>query len=76
MHTAFGLAVQIQNIPNPRVEKEDHYYNVKHTKLLDLGLTPHCLSDQTIQTFIEKIIHSKHAILTETIQPHVRWHQS
>lgn len=73
---ASGLAVQIQNIPNPRVEKEDHYYNVKHTKLLDLGLTPHYLSDQTIQTFIEKIIHSKDAILTETIQPHVRWHQS
>lgn len=73
---ACGLAVQIENIPNPRVEKEDHYYNVKHTKLIDLGLTPHCLSGQTIQTFIEKILHSKDAILTETIQPHVRWHQS
>ena len=73
---AFGLAVELQNIPNPRVEKEDHYYNVKHTKLLDLGLTPHYLDDQTIQSFIEKIICSKDAILTETIQPHVRWHRS
>jgi len=44
--------------------------------LLDLGLTPHYLDDQTIQSFIEKIIHRKDAILTETIQPHVRWHQS
>jgi UDP-sulfoquinovose synthase len=73
---AFGLAVELQNIPNPRVEKEDHYYNVKHTKLLDLGLTPHYLDDQTIQSFIEKIIRSKDEILTETIQPHVRWHRS
>ena len=73
---AFGLSVELQNISNPRVEKEDHYYNVKHTKLLDLGLTPHYLDDKTIQSFIEKIIRRKDAILTETIQPHVRWHRS
>ena len=49
---------------------------MKHTKLMDLGLTPHCLTEGTIQTFIEKIIHSKGEILTDTIQPHVRWRQT
>src|SRR5207247_2390265 len=32
-----GLQVEIAHLANPRVEKEDHYYNAKHTKLLDLG---------------------------------------
>ena len=73
---AFSLDVTIENVPNPRVEKESHYYNVKHTKLLDLGLTPHYLTEATIQTYIEKIVHSKGEILVETIQPHVRWRQT
>lgn len=34
---------QIANVPNPRVEAEEHYYNAKNTKLQDLGLQPHLL---------------------------------
>lgn len=34
---------QIQSVPNPRVEAEEHYYNAKNTKLQDLGLQPHLL---------------------------------
>ena len=33
-----GYEVEIQHFENPRVEKEEHYYNAVHTKLLDLGL--------------------------------------
>ena len=40
---AFAGTVEIENIPNPRVEKEEHYYRAAHTKLLDLGLVPHLL---------------------------------
>ena len=32
----FGLNVQIEHLPDPRVEAEEHYYNAKHTKLVDL----------------------------------------
>jgi UDP-sulfoquinovose synthase len=35
--------MQVQNVPNPRVEAEEHYYNAKHSKLQDLGLEPHLL---------------------------------
>lgn len=38
-----GLDVQVTNVPNPRVEAEEHYYNAKNTKLQDLGLKPHLL---------------------------------
>src|SRR5207244_8238426 len=35
-----GLATTIEHLPNPRVESEEHYYNAKHQRLLDLGLQP------------------------------------
>ena len=37
-----GLEVRVEHIPDPRVEAEEHYYNAKHSKLIDLGLKPHC----------------------------------
>ena len=33
-----GRTVEIRHVPDPRVEAEKHYYNAKHTKLIDLGL--------------------------------------
>ena len=27
-----------RHLPDPRVEAEEHYYNAKHSKLIDLGL--------------------------------------
>ncbi|MFZ0705535.1 MAG: NAD-dependent epimerase/dehydratase family protein, partial [Candidatus Korobacteraceae bacterium] len=40
-----GLKVEIDHLPDPRVESEEHYYNAKHSRLVDLGLKPHNLSD-------------------------------
>ncbi len=39
-------------MPNPRVEAEEHYYNAKHSKLQDLGLEPHLLGDNMIETLL------------------------
>ena len=39
-------------MPNPRVEKEEHYYNAKRTKLVDLGLEPHMLGDNLIDSLL------------------------
>jgi len=36
-----------------RVEKEEHYYNAANTRLLDLGLQPHYMSDETIERLVE-----------------------
>jgi UDP-sulfoquinovose synthase len=41
--------VKIDHVPNPRVEKEEHYYNPIYTKLLNLGLNPHPLTDEVIK---------------------------
>ena len=37
---------------NPRVEAEEHYYNAKHSKLQDLGLQPHLLGDNMVETLL------------------------
>ena len=48
----FPSSTQIQSVPNPRVEAEEHYYNAQHTKLMSLGLEPHLLGDNIIDSLL------------------------
>src|SRR3990172_7563065 len=68
-----GLEVAVDHIDNPRVEMEEHYYNAKHTKLLDLGLQPHLLSETLIEHVFDVIAHYRDRIITEHIMPRTRW---
>ncbi len=34
------------------MEAEEHYYNAKHTQLLELGLQPHLLGDNIIDSLL------------------------
>jgi len=71
--TQLGLSVQIENVENPRVEKEEHYYNAKHTKLLDLGLQPHLLSTTLVDSMLQRIIENRERINPTLIPPRTRW---
>jgi UDP-sulfoquinovose synthase len=63
-------------IPNPRVEMEDHYYNVKHTKLTDLGLEPHLLEKSgALDSMLKAVNQHKKAINPEAFLPTVKWRQ-
>ena len=68
-----GLDVRIASIPNPRKEREEHYYNAKHTKLLDLGLKPHNLSDSLLDSLLSIAVKYKSRISREVIAPRVNW---
>ncbi|CDM98118.1 MULTISPECIES: NAD-dependent epimerase/dehydratase family protein [Limnospira] len=68
-----GLDVEIQNIENPRVELEDHYFNAKNTNLLDLGLQPHYLSDSLLDSLLNFAIKYKHRVDKNEILPKVSW---
>ncbi len=68
-----GLRANITHLPNPRVEKEEHYYNAVHTKLLDLGLKPHLLSDQLIRDLIETAMRYKDRVDFGVIAPNASW---
>ncbi len=70
-----GLGVDIQQIDNPRVEAESHYYNVKHTRLLQLGLEPHLLDDTVIERLIRAATDNRDRIDTAQIAPTVSWRE-
>lgn len=70
-----ATGAKIQHIENPRVEAEDHYYNAKHTALIDLGLEPHGFLESTIQRMAEKVEIYAGLINKEVIMPTVKWKQ-
>ncbi len=71
--TEVGLAVSIAHVENPRVEKEAHYYHAKNTRLLDLGLQPHALSDTLVESILETIQRYRDRIDPGLILPKTRW---
>jgi len=70
-----GIPVQVDHVPNPRVEKEEHYFNPIHTKLLDLGLEPRLLSDELLEHMIQYIDSVKDRINRDVIMPTISWNQ-
>jgi UDP-sulfoquinovose synthase len=65
--------VTIEHLDNPRVELPDHYYNVTHTKLIELGLDPHLLSDTLIESLFEITKRFAHRVRPEALRPTVNW---
>jgi len=68
-----GLDVRIEPIENPRIELEEHYFNAKHTKLLDLGLEPHFLSETLVESMFGMIEQHKARVIADAILPRDRW---
>jgi UDP-sulfoquinovose synthase len=68
-----GLAVTIDHLPDPRVEAEEHYYNAKHSKLVDLGLEPHLLSDSLLDSLINIAVKYRERIDSSVFLPQVDW---
>ena len=68
-----GLDVRIEPIENPRLELEEHYYNAKHTKLLDLGLQPHLLSETLVESMFGVIERYKDRVISDAILPRDNW---
>jgi UDP-sulfoquinovose synthase len=68
-----GLDVTIEHLPPPRVESEQHYYNARHTKLLDLGLVPHRLSDVLLDSLMDVVVRWRTRVRVDTLLPQVSW---
>ncbi len=65
--------VKIRHLDPPRVEKEDHYYRAAHTKLLDLGLVPHLLSDSLLTSLMDLVERHKDRVDPAVMRPTVDW---
>lgn len=70
---ALGLKVDINHLENPRIEREEHYFNAKNTNLLNLGLQPHFLSDSLLDSLMNFAIKYKHRVDQNEILPKVTW---
>ena len=68
-----GLKVEIDHLKNPRVEAEQHYYNPIHTKLTELGFEPRLLSDELVQSMVNRVREHASRIKPDIIMPRVRW---
>jgi UDP-sulfoquinovose synthase len=71
-----GLDVEVDRIPDPRVESEQHYYNAKHSRLLDLGLKPHFLSDSLLDSLMNIAIRYRDRIDSSMFLPQVDWRKA
>ena len=67
-----GFDAQIEILPNPRVEKEAHFYNAKNSALKLLGLKPNLLSEEVLVNILQRALLAEdvdHAVL----RPEIRW---
>jgi UDP-sulfoquinovose synthase len=71
-----GLPVTIEHMPTPRVEAESHYYNAKHSKLVDLGLRPHFLSDSLLDSLMNIAMKYQDRVDRSLFMPQVNWRNS
>lgn len=68
-----GMPVEVQHIDNPRKEQEEHYYNPAHHGLLELGLKPHCMTDDVIAVMLDQVLAHRDQIVVDRILPRVKW---
>jgi UDP-sulfoquinovose synthase len=73
VQAAYPGECHIEQVDNPRVEAESHYYRAAHTGLLDLGLVPHLLSDTLIDSMFRIADRFKYRLNPQAIRPTVNW---
>lgn len=71
-----GLEVSIDHLTNPRTEQESHYYNAKHSKLIDMGLEPHLLTAQALDNMFASIRANCTHVNSQVFTPRVKWQNS
>jgi nucleoside-diphosphate-sugar epimerase len=68
-----GLNPGITHISNPRKEKESHYYNPEHSKLLDLGYKPTDDLEGEVGILLQQLMPYKDRVNKKVIMPKTKW---
>jgi len=68
-----SLETNVTHFENPRVEAEEHFYHAENTKLKDLGLEPHLLTDDVIREILQTVVNHKDRVIKENVLPQVSW---
>ncbi|MHB1657600.1 MAG: NAD-dependent epimerase/dehydratase family protein [Burkholderiales bacterium] len=73
MAKKMGYNCLINLIENPRKEKEEHYYNVIHQGLTNLGIKPRYFTDEIIENLIGIVVQYKDNIKKDIIFKGIKW---
>jgi UDP-sulfoquinovose synthase len=68
-----GINATVDRVVDPRIEAQEHYYSAVHTKLFELGLQAHLLTDEVVGHLLETIQRYKDRILLGPIEPKTKW---
>lgn len=71
----FGIKADLEWLENPRVEKEEHYYEVEHKILPSLGFKREKKMEETLFEIFESVLKNKNRIdgMRNLIYPTVSW---
>jgi len=71
----YGLDVQIHHYENPRIEREEHYYNPDRQRLIELGYQPNHDVKSEVRHLIGDLLPYKDRILAyqHILIPDIRW---
>ncbi|HMB42124.1 MAG TPA: NAD-dependent epimerase/dehydratase family protein [Balneolaceae bacterium] len=70
---SLGYSTRIECIENPRKEAEEHYYNPTYHGLIDLGVTPHYLTDEVMKSIFDVVSNYKKNIRKDVIFKGIKW---
>ena len=68
-----GHKVKIDHIKNPRVEKENHYYNPTYQGLQNIGVEPHYLTEEVLHKIFEIVESFKGNINKDIFIKGIKW---
>lgn len=68
-----GHEVKVEHLENPRKEAEEHYYNPTYHGLLELGVTPHYLTDDVLDGMFAVVEEHSQAIRDDVIFKGIKW---
>lgn len=68
-----GYDVQIKHLKNPRREAEEHYYNPTFQGLIDMGVEPHYLTEEIVESMFRLVEQFRYSIRKDVIFKGIRW---
>lgn len=68
-----GHDVKIDHLENPRKEAEEHYYNPTYQGLIDIGVTPHYLTDEVLHGIFAVVEKYRDNIRRDVIFRGIKW---
>lgn len=73
---AYPGQARVEMAEDPRTEALTHYYKAHNTKLIDLGLVPHLLSDTLIESMFSVIEKYQSRVNWDIIRTSVNWRRT